>query len=392
MDADAALAIRLILAIGLSWVLTFTVGRRVLRFDWRGAGVVGGICAGIALGPAILGSITPDLYRQLNVGAVTETRALDEFQMMRAGDEAALAESGVSEAAVIETVAENDLKEAALEAEIQSEMDRFISLPLAVASALGLIFLMLGCWMGYAVGLAGFRIGLVAGLLTALLWAVIARKLLGLGLTESIACGGVIAGGTCWSRGRWRWSAGAGSVVIALACFTIAGDTRTAWTVGVAMALGALLTWTSPLSQRARARWAFVAHALVVPGMIAVVVSVCSVELESPQLAFVALAGVFAGDIHMVASWVGINWFESGRRQRYPASSWLGVYEQGWAASLLVLLTMLFAGGLIDPASPAGSAVGLAVAAHAISAELKRPSTHRLMAMMRNADRSATRR
>ena len=369
----------------MSWGLTFIVGRRLIKLDWRGAGVVGGICAGIALGPAVLGAAAPGWHERLNVGAVAETGALVEFQESRAGDEAALAASGVSKVAVQEAITKNDAHEAVLVEHVERELARFVMQPMAVASSLGLIFLMLGCWMSFAPGLAGLRVGLIAGLISALVWAVLSRKLLGLGLAESAACGGVLAGGTCWSRGRWRWSVGVGSVVTALALVAVAGAPRAAWTAGVAILLGSMLSWTSPLGMRAKRRLAFVAHAFVVPGVIAVVVSACSVELDSALLAFVMLAGVFSGDAHLFAGWLGIGWLESGRRQRFPASAWLGVFEQGWAATSLVLMGLVYASGLLDPTTPAGGAVGLAVAAHAMSSEIKRPSTHRFMAVMRKA-------
>lgn len=383
MSADVALVIRLILAIGLSWALTFTLGRRVLRFDWRGAGVVGGVCAGIALGPGVLGSVAPGIYRQLNVGAVEEEAALDAFVHDRIEDEAALETSGVSDIAIAEAVMMNDAKESALKAAVTLERMRFKYLPLALASALGLCALLLGCWVGFAPGVAGFRIGLLAGLLTALLWAVIARKLLGFELAESVAVGGVLAGGTCWSRGRWRWSVGAGSLVVALAMLAVGGAHKPAWAAATALGLGLMLSWTSPIGQHVKARLAFTAHALLVPVAAAITVSLCSIELTTAQFAFVMIAGVFAGDVHLVAGWVGINWFSSGRRVNYPATSWLGVYEQGWASTVLVLTTLLFADDFFYLTSLQKSTVGLAAAAFALSAEMKRPSTHRLMAMMR---------
>ncbi|MFI4894038.1 MAG: hypothetical protein ACIAQ0_11480, partial [Phycisphaerales bacterium JB058] len=72
METEAALAVRMVLAIGLAWVLTFTFGRRLLRLDLRGAGVVGGVCAGIALGPMVLGKVTPAFYEEVNVGGAQQ--------------------------------------------------------------------------------------------------------------------------------------------------------------------------------------------------------------------------------------------------------------------------------------------------------------------------------
>ncbi|GAB5496677.1 MAG: hypothetical protein Phyf2KO_17570 [Phycisphaerales bacterium] len=391
MDADAALALRLILAIGTALLLTFTLGRLLLRLDWRGAGVVGGVCAGIALGPLVLGNLSPTSYEHLNMGGVTERQTLEAFLDERAEDEAALAAVGVSEIALEETVRQNELREQHLQDDLAMEQARFIDLPLAGAVVLGLIYLMLGSWLGFGVSISGVRIGALASLIAVLTWAVVSRRVMGVGLTESVLAGALIAGGTCWSRGRWRFSAGLGSTLVVLAVCAVAGATHAAWTACVAIALGSMLSRTSTLSMRAKSRWSFVAHAVLAPSAIALLVSLFDITPRTDLIAFVVIAGIFAGDAHIIAAWIAIGWQATGRRRKLPISSWFGVYAQGWAGTSLIIAGHVFASGAIEPRSSIGGVIGLALALHAVFVEVSQPTTLKLLSSMRQDRRDFTR-
>lgn len=391
MDADAALALRLILAIGTALLLTFTVGRALMRLDWRGAGVVGGVCAGIALGPLVFGNLSPTFYEHLNLGGVAERETLEAFIVQRAVDEAALAEVGVSEVALLEAEIQNDAREGRLRSELAIELAKFKAAPLGGAAVLGLIYLMLGSWLGFGLCLSGLRIGALAGLIAVLIWAVVSRKVMGIGLTESVLAGALITGGTCWSRGRWRHSTGLGSVLLVLAVGAVAGAAHAAWTACVAVALGAMLSRTSRLSMLARARWSFAAHAVLAPSAIALLVSLFNLTPRADLIAFVLVAGVFAGDAHLIAAWIAMGWQAMGRRRELPISSWTGVYSQGWTGTSLMIAGLVFASGALETQTPIGGAIGLAVAFHAVFAELTRPATSRLLASMRQDRRVITR-
>lgn len=391
MDADAALAVRLILAIGTALLLTFTVGRVLMRLDWRGAGVVGGVCAGIALGPLVFGNLSPNLFEHLNEGGVAERKSLAAFIEQRGEDEAALAEVGVSEEAILEAELLNDARENQLRAELASERTRFMSMPLGGAAVLGLIYLMLGSWLGFWLCLSGLRIGALAGLIAVLIWAVVSRKVMGVGLAESVLAGALIAGGTCWSRGRWRYSTGLGTVLLVLAVSAVAGATHAAWTACVAIGLGAMLSRTSKLSMRAKARWSFTAHAVIAPTAIALLASLFDITPRTDLIAFVVVAGIFAGDAHLISAWIAMGWQATGRRRELPISSWTCVYSQGWTGTSLVIAGLVFASGALEPHTPTAGAIGLAVALHAAFVEISRPTTSRLLASMRQDRREITR-
>lgn len=387
MDADAALALRLLLAIGTSLLLTFTLGRVLLKLDLRGAGVVGGVCAGIALGPLVFGNLAPSLHEHLNQGGVIQREALESFLLERVEDEQALADVGVSEEAIDEAVLSNDVRQDLLESALADERRRMRVAPLALSASLGLIALMLGAWLGFGLSATGLRVGMLSGLLAMLVWAVVSRRMIDTTLPESILAGAMLAGGTCWARGRWRFSVGLGSLAIVLALLAIAGATRSAWSAGAALTLGAVLSRTTPLSQRARARWASFGHATLVPVVITIVVSSCALTPSSNILAFVILAGVFAGDAHLIGAWIALGSLETGRRRELPVSSWNSVYAQGWAGTTVIITGLVFASGVLEPHTELGGAIGLAVALHALIVELSRPSSMKLLASMRQMRR-----
>ena len=236
METEAALAVRIILAIGLGWLLTFTFGRRLLRLDLRGAGVVGGVCAGIALGPMVLGKLAPDFYENTFIGGVEMRQSLESLRAESAENIRALRESGVTDVAVQEVEAAQQHSLATREQQLESLLAWHRDVPLAVASAIGLVVLMLGSMRVQGASLDGIRIGAMTALIAGLAWAVLARKVIGADLRTSAALGGVLAAGTVWTRGKWRTGFGLTGVIIAglLLCVGDARSHRRVWPQGSA--------------------------------------------------------------------------------------------------------------------------------------------------------------
>src|SRR4051812_16613534 len=97
-DVLTALSVSLATLLGLSVLLT--LGLRAVRLPGGrpAAAVLGGILAGLVLGPGVLGQLAPDWYEQTFVGGATERRALEEL----AAERRALVASDVSAEAVRE--------------------------------------------------------------------------------------------------------------------------------------------------------------------------------------------------------------------------------------------------------------------------------------------------
>lgn len=390
MSADAALAARILLAIGLSVVLTFTLGRLLFRLDWRGSGVIGGICAGIALGPIVLGSLAPTTYERLNVGGHEARAELDHVLLELEQSAQSLADSGVSAIAIEELHRDaQDRIQRAQEA-IEAERTRFRAVPLAAVASLGLVILMLGAWQRLRLSAQGAKIGLLAGVMTALLWAALARKLTGLGIMEAIAGGALITGATVWGRGSWRSSAGIATLALVLAILVISGHARAAWPAALAVLIGGGLTLMTPISERSRKYWSLIAHAILTPSVVAIVTSTASIPNDQSEVLFVVLVGILGSDAHFVMAWIAMGWLEKGRRFFTPATAWFNLRAQGWAGTSIILLGLVMAAGVrTEQAVP--EAIAWGVAASALMTEATRPAMRRILAQMRRDTKGITR-
>lgn len=384
MDADTALAVRVILAIGLAWLLTFTFGRRVLRLDLRGAGVVGGVCAGIALGPMVLGEVAPGFYERVAVGGVEVSAMLAERERQWTLDLAALRESGVSEVEVYDATRRAELALSLLRQDMERELWLFHDLPLAIASSLGLVALMLGAMRVRQVSAGGVSIGLGAALIAALAWAVLARRLIGAEIGAAAVIGGVLAGGTVFARGAWRAGFGLAGVVAAAGLMSSGGAIDAAWRAGAAVVTGLVVGHVVNFGPRGERRAAWVAHGLLIPAAAALMVSSCDIrESGTGGLVLVLVAGVLGSDLHYLASYLAQGLLGRGWRRRRPMTAWHGAYAQGFGGTQIVLATLVLAFGLIGAQPELAGVLGLAAGAMAAAGEITRPATHRALAAMR---------
>lgn len=384
MDAGTALALRVILAIGLGWALTFIVGRRLFRLDIRGAGVVGGVCAGIALGPMVLGRVAPGFYETTTTGGVTLRESIADQRALWALDLAALQKSGVSEEAIYDATRRAEYRLRSLEQRFERELHFFRDFPLAVGSSLGLVAVMLGAMRVRGVSIDGVRIGVIVTLLAALVWAVVARRLVGVELGLAAVFGAVLAGGSVWCRGRWRMGFGLAGVCIAFGLLVAGDATGAAWRVVAAVAMGLVvgrvLRWGT-LGER-RAAW--VAHGLLVPSVAALMVSSCDLaDAPSGALVLVLIAVALGTDFHFVAAFVAFGCLGRGWRRRRPMTAWFNAHAQGWAGTQIVVANLVMAFGLMEREPEIAGVLGLAAAGMALSAELTRPATYKSLVLMR---------
>ncbi|HED52971.1 MAG TPA: hypothetical protein ENJ00_02060 [Phycisphaerales bacterium] len=392
MDPNFALALRLLLAIGISSGLTCILGRMILRLDWRGAGIIGGISAGIALGPMVLGELAPKLYTSLNIGAVAESSALALAEYDAKQAEQALVAVGVSPSAIEEQQQADRARIETLEHARDRELERFRRVPMVVGATAAVLVLIAGARLGGLSGWAGAGIGASASVVTALIWAVALRQLVDAIPRDAVLLGAIAAGGTVFARGRWRRAFGLGSLIGSGVVLGAAGG----WAMvalGAAASLGGLvLAWAVPVQGKPAHRWTVLGSVLLTPTCIALPISMCDLQPGLGPMVLILLAGTLGADVHLFATWLAIGWLDRTRRRRTPASAWLGVFGQGWTTTTMALLALAAVTGTVDLTRSVGSAGALAIAVHAGTFEITKPFTMRSMARLRAMMREATRR
>lgn len=391
METEAALAVRMVLAIGLAWLLTFTFGRRLLRLDLRGAGVVGGVCAGIALGPMVLGELAPGFYEEISVGGVRQQAELEELDRLSELDLRALADSGVTATALNELGWKDELHRSSLVITQLTERNFFRDLPLAIASSLGLVALMLGAMRVRGLALNGTCIGALTALFAALAWAVLARRLVGVDLGLAAVVGGALAAGSVWGRGPWRMGFGLAGVTVAVLALTAGDAFGAAWRAFVAVALGFVVGRVVSFGHKGEGRSAWIAHGLLVPAVATLMVSSCDLSQASGSaIWFVLIAGVLGADLHFLAAFLALGWLGRGWRRWRPMTAWHNAYAQGWGGTQIVLANLVLAFGLIESRPEIAGVLGIAAAAMALTGEITRPATHKALAAMRRESATIT--
>ncbi|HVZ93451.1 MAG TPA: hypothetical protein VG797_02975 [Phycisphaerales bacterium] len=86
----------------------------------HGAAIVGGVVAGLLLGPGIFGRVYPARYEALYVGGVAERNELDDLRARQAADLTALRAAGVTPVAVEEAVAGHKAERAPVEVKLSA--------------------------------------------------------------------------------------------------------------------------------------------------------------------------------------------------------------------------------------------------------------------------------
>ncbi len=386
MDTDAALAVRLVLAIGLAWLLTFAFGRRLLRLDLRGAGIAGGVCAGIALGPMGLEKVAPGFYQEIAVGGIEARAEIAKLDRQWELDRMALEESGVTGIAIKAASDSYHLWRSHLESRLQSELEFFRDLPLAIASSLGLVALFLGVMRERGAAFASMRLGVGVTLMVGLTWAVLARRVIGAELATAAAMGGVLAAGTVWTRGSWRTGFGLGCAGTAVLLVATGEAFDAAWRAMVALGAGVLIGRLVEFGSKGQRRSAWIAHGLLIPAVAALMVSSCDLSgAPTGALAFVLVAGVLGADLHFGATYIAFGWMGRGWRRVRPMTAWHGAYAQGWGGTQIVLANLVLAFGLMQSKPEIAGVLGLSAGVMALAGEITRPATHKALSLMRQA-------
>ena len=333
----------------------------------------------------VLGKVAPGFYEEVNVGGSQTRELLEETLLNFGADMQALEESGVSEIAIEEFDEVMQQMLSLSHAMLEQEIAWHQAVPLAIASSLGLVALMLGAMRERGLSANGIGIGALTALFVALAWAVLARRLVGVDLRLAAVVGGALAAGSVWGRGSWRMGFGLAGVMVAVLALTAGDAFDAAWRAFVAVTLGLVVGRVVRIGSRGERRSAWIAHGLLVPAVAALMVSSCDLsQTPGSALWFVLIAGVLGADLHFLAAFLSLGWLGRGWRHRRPMTAWHNAYAQGWGGTQIVLANLVLAFGLMENRPEVAGVLGVAAAAMAVTGEITRPATHKALAMMRH--------
>lgn len=354
------------------------LGRWVLRLDRRGAGVVGGVCAGLALGPAVLGGLAPGVYAEWMVGGVQQAAEAARIEARLPVEVDSLLTSGVSEVAATEHEAQERARAGDLrfEAEVERSIRRGVAGAMAASCAL---LAALALARPAAFRRASFGAGAIAGVLGGLAAAVAARMALGVGVGQAAVFGAVLAGGVLGWRGlsAARWY-GIGALAVSAVGLAVLAGVWTGVSLAAVWLVGVLIRVLDPVVSDGRFRRGVV-DLVLVPTCAALVVSLAAADVDVGGAILIGVACLIAGDTRFVALWIGANVCEDGSARKRPMSTWLTRFGRGGAGWQVLLLGVAVAGGGIDPMTAEGAAMVYAVAGAAMTGEIMRPSAFRAM-------------
>jgi hypothetical protein len=350
---------------------------------------MGGLVAGIILGPAVLGSASPRTYQSLFVGGVAEQDAVENARHRHGIELKALFKAGVSPVACEELAAIQAAELGRLILARDKAEARFRE-PASFWAVgwVGLAF-GLGLWAGNRPGtnqaktlrpetgaLASAGLGAVA--ISILVTAVLISWLLRVEPVWSVMVGAAAASGSAFGGLPTRWVgadgrrgrgkvfglAGLVGAVLVLALLMPGDGARWLMIPIAGGASGLIVGACFPAHRRVRRLARGVILWLLIPALVAYVVSLVDwrlVTAEPRSLVLVIAWGVLAGDAHLVGGWLGLLSFGWTRAHLVCIET----LSLGFGLTSVCLTAVLVASGVLDPATTAGAAcvAGLVIAA-----------------------------
>lgn len=359
------------------------------------AAVVGGIFAGILLGPGVAARALPDLHERLLVGGAEQRINLEKLASRHAAERTALAATGVTPAASEELSARHaDEESSARNAHtraVQSHRtlaDWGIVLLLSTALALA-------AWSARRfpqrhedwASDAGFILAaFLAVAVAAITTAAIMVWLLNFSMREALAIGGAVAAGSAFAGVPLRWIPPLGriravrgfavlSMVLAAGLLAAAvPDDRIAWLIvpAAAYGFGTIAAAAIPASPRARRR----THAwllwVVIPA--AAAYATYRVNLDDlvgwQPLLLVTFAALTAGDGHFIGAWLGIQILAPDDQRRLAQQLCVEFAISGLGLTQVAFTVVLIAAAVVNPETPEGAHAIALILANAAMLEL----------------------
>lgn len=365
------------------------------------AAVVGGLIAGVLLGPAVLGQSAPRLHERLYVGGIPERHALESLLARQAADRLALQAAPSGAADPDELRARHAAERAPLAAALESARARH-----RASFAGAVVFLLsLGLAAGAFAGRRPVALTPVASIAAALSLAaellavaLLARWVFGLawplivGLAAAGACGSAFAGLPMrWVPATGRTAAARSTSLVSflLACVAVAvAAAPGAWPAAVAPAAGVVLGLAVRCVARPGLRARRIARTALTGVLIPAAVAVAALHIRWANLAadpwgwpLVLVLIIASGNAAVGGLWIG------RRIARAPTAlhDLIGWHAAGASVTQACLAAVLIAAGACDPASPLGSA---ALAGVLLSAAIGETTLVWMQRTLRDADHS----
>ncbi|TVS08246.1 MAG: hypothetical protein EA423_01870 [Phycisphaerales bacterium] len=395
----------LLLRFGLLIVVAAVFGVLLRRCGLPGgrpaSAIVGGAIAGVLLGPMVLGAAAPGLHTSMTVGGLQELRELEtrrtEMIAERDRELAVLREIDVSAVALDEHEAEfAEL----LDAELRPYRQSLDMARKAHREASGAIVAGLAAWVFALAGVAGrFRkrklrvderrtlvvAGVVAVVVTAGVVAVIVQRLFTLSRDEAVAIGAAVGAGSAFALLPMRWVASEGragsgwygfaGLIVACGAMAAFGSDEIRGYALVALG-GLAIGWVARPAVAGSRRMRRIATPLALYAGVGPLTAFM-VSMTEPAAIFSGWTPAFlAIALFLIAGlpqWLGavlalgaIGGAELGERKSQRR---LELHARGVPLTQMVLLALVCAAGVLDPASSLGAAIVAGVVLGAIENE-----------------------
>ncbi len=369
------------------------------------ASITGGILAGVLVGPLVFGSVRPDLFESIHVGAADARAELAELDRAHQRDLIALRTTGVSPEAIEEHQRAHAMEREPLREAVQLALARHREPSRLIAAGLvGFSFFLASALARRrrprALDLREVQPAIGAGLLVALITmlatGVLVAWLLKLDRATSLLIGAATAAGSAFTHLPMRWigvegrriAANAINVFAFVACMMVlilatdaAASAAILLPVGGVFFGGLLRGRVRSTRLRRRAARGAVLWLCAAP-LTAYLMSEIDPRLISNSwrtLTFVFLAVSLAGSGHYLGANLALKLFGTPRQHAQATMIWLESHALGVSLTQAMLLVVLVASDALDTDSPAATAVIVGLLLGAAATEMSIALLRRLL-------------
>lgn len=359
------------------------------------AAIVGGLIAGLLIGPGVAGRVAPTLHERVLVGGARERLAIESLQGRHAAERTALSATGVTPAALEDLVEQQHEELRAVRETHESAIERHRALADWGVIVLLSIALAMAAWSARrfarphatwasdsGVVAAAFLAVAVAGVTT----AVVMGWMFDAPAKQGLAVGGAVAAGSAFAGLPMRWIPAMGRIravrgfgvlgmVIAAGFVALAvRDEKLAWLIVPAMAfgVGTIAAAAKQASGRSRRRVFNCAMFLVLPTAAAYATYRLDLSLLTgwQPVLLVVFAALTAGDGHFIGAWLGIQIFAPDDQRMVSHALCVEFATSGVGLTQVCFAVVLIAADVISPETRLGAAALALILSNAAMIEL----------------------